>query len=190
MPSSKVSKAGCSSGVYSWRRSLIRKGDSYIIKTLVKPSLIQIFQTPAGTAFKFDSRNCSSAWEAAYPQDHQEPIRLKANSRNSSRMVYSTIIRIYHDFDYSDLVTSSYLLGTHHEFINLQLGHNINYTKPKRLLFRGLTEVNVHYQCFPELETSPPGNTRNTANCEVPQYLWDQHLLSPNLAEETAISNL
>ena len=163
-------------------KTLIRKGDSYIIKTLVKPSLIQIFQTPAGTAFKFDSRNCSSAWEAAYPQDHQEPIRLKQATRLGKAQIYLTSQAfkaksrksspgIHHDFDYSDLVTSSYLLGTHHEFINLQLGHNINYTKPKRLLFRGLTEVNVHYQCFPELETSPPGNTRNTANSEVPQYL-------------------
>ena len=147
----------------------------------MKPSLIQIFQTPAGTAFKFDSRNCSSAWEAAYPQDHQEPIRLKQATRLGKAQIYLTSQAfkaksrksspgIHHDFDYSDLVTSSYLLGTHHEFINLQLGHNINYTKPKRLLFRGLTEVNVHYQCFPELETSPPGNTRNTANSEVQQY--------------------
>ena len=67
------------------------------------------------------------------------------------------------------------------------LDNNMNYTKPKRPLFRGLTEVNVHYQSFPELETSPPGNTRNTANSEVPQYFWDPAPLSPNLAEETAI---
>ena len=53
------------------------------------------------------------------------------------------------------------------------LDNNMKYTKPNRLLFRGLTEVNVHYQCFPDLETTPPGNTRNTANSEVQQYFWD-----------------
>ena len=176
--------------MFSWGlflKTLIRKGDTILSKPLWNQAPYKFCQTPAGTAFKFDSQNCSSAWEAAYPQDHQEPIRLKQATRLGKAQIYLTSQAfkaksrksspgIHHDFDYSDLVTSSYLLGTHHEFINLQLGHNINYTKPKRLLFRGLTEVNVHYLCFPELETSPPGNTRNTANSEVPQYLWDPAL--------------
>ena len=67
------------------------------------------------------------------------------------------------------------------------LDNNMKYTKPNRLLFRGLTEVNVHYQCFPDLETTPPGNTRNTANSEVQQYFWDPAPFMYQFGQETVI---
>ena len=172
----------------------------------MKPSLIQILPNSGWDCFQVwfpklligVGGSLSSGSSGTNKTQTGHKIRQGSNPFNKpgfqgqipkllSRMAPSS--GIYHDFDYSDLVTSSYFLGTHHhhEFINLQLGHNINYTKPKRLLFRGLTEVNVHYQSFPELETSPPGNTRNTANSEVPQYFWDPAPLSPNLARKTVI---
>ena len=135
MPSSKVSKAGCSSGVYSWRRSLER-ATAILSKPLWNQASYKFCQTPAGTAFKFDSRNCSSAWEAAYPQDHQEPIRLKQATRLGKAQIYLTSQAfkaksrksspgIHHDFDYSDLVTSSYFLGTHMNSLTSSLDNNM-----------------------------------------------------------------
>ena len=141
MPSSKVSKAGCSSGVYSWRRSLIRKGDSYIIKTLVKPSLIQILPNSGWDCFQVwfpkllisVGGSLSSGSPGTNKTQTGHKIRQGSNPFNKpgfqgqipkllSRMAPSS--GIYHDFDYFDLVTSSYFLGTHHhhEFINLRLG--------------------------------------------------------------------
>ena len=67
------------------------------------------------------------------------------------------------------------------------LDNNMKYTKPNRLLFRGLTEINVHYQCFPDLETTPQETqgTQPIPRCNNISEI--QHLLSPNSAEETAI---
>ena len=137
MPSSKVSNAGCSSGVYSLRRSSER-ATAILSKSLVKLSLIQILPNSGWDCFQVWFPKLLISVGDSLSSGSSGPIRLnhkarlksillsqafKAKSQNSSPEWYTAPSSgIYRDFDYSDLATSSYLLGTHHEIIHLQFG--------------------------------------------------------------------
>ena len=109
MPSSKVSNARCSSGVYSWRRSSERT-TAILSKSLVKLSLIQILPTSGWDCFRVWFPKLLISVGDSLSSGSAGPIRLNHKVRQGSnpftkpgfqgqipkllsRMVYSTIIR-------------------------------------------------------------------------------------------------
>ena len=119
-------------------KTLIKKGDSYIIKIPceTKPhtnfaklrlgllsSLIPEIAHQRGRQLILRIIRTHKTQPQGKAQIHLLSQAFKAKSQNSSPEWYTAPSSgIYRDFDYSDLATSSYLLGTHHEIIHLQFG--------------------------------------------------------------------